>query len=95
MSPGIPPIVWHACTLSLAMLSLALFFALVRLLRGPSLADRVVALDLLALLAVGIIVAYDILTRQPILLRAAIVLALLAFLGTVGFAYYIGERRRP
>ena len=95
MNPGIPQAVHLACTLSLGMLSLALFLALARLLRGPSLADRVVALDLLALLAVGVIVAYDILTRQPILLRSAIVLALLAFLGTVGFAYYIGERRQP
>lgn len=95
MNPGIPQVVHLACTLSLGMLSLALFLTLARLLRGPSLADRVVALDLLALVAVGVIVAYDILTQQPILLRSAIVLALLAFLGTVGFAYYIGERRQP
>lgn len=95
MTPEMPGIVLLSCTASLAMLCLAMFLALARLLRGPSLADRVVALDLLALLAVGIIVAYDILTHQPILLRSAIVLALLAFLGTVGFAYYIGERREP
>jgi multicomponent Na+:H+ antiporter subunit F len=95
MSPELPRLVSLAVTFSLGMLSLALFLTLARLLRGPSLADRVVALDLLALLAVGVIVAYDIQTHQPILLRSAIVLALLAFLGTVAFAYYIGMRRRP
>ncbi|MEW6720910.1 MAG: monovalent cation/H+ antiporter complex subunit F [Thermodesulfobacteriota bacterium] len=95
MTPELPKLVLYACTLSLGMLSLALFLGLARLLRGPNIADRVVALDLLALLAVGVIVAYAILASQPILLRSAVILALLAFLGTVGFAYYIGEGRQP
>ncbi len=70
---------------------LALAFALtfVRLLRGPSLPDRVVAIDLLTALSIGIIAAYAIATEQPAFLDAAIVLALVAFLGTVAFAYYI------
>ncbi|MBE0569474.1 MAG: cation:proton antiporter [Deltaproteobacteria bacterium] len=94
MTPEIPRLVLLASTLSLGMLCLAMFLVLARLLRGPSLADRVVALDLLALLAVGMIVAYDILTQQPILLRSAIILALLSFLGTVAFGYYIGKERQ-
>ena len=70
---------------------LALAFALtfVRLLRGPSLPDRVVAIDLLTALSIGIIAAYAIATEQPAFLDVAIVLALVAFLGTVAFAYYI------
>jgi multicomponent Na+:H+ antiporter subunit F len=75
-----------------AMLSIALFLAFVRLVRGPSLPDRVVALDLIAVLSVGFIAMYALDTKQPIFLDAAIVLALIAFLGTIAFARYL-ERR--
>lgn len=73
----------------LVILDLALFLAFVRLVRGPSLPDRVVALDLIASLVVGIIAVYDILTEQPVYLDVAIALALVAFLGTVAFARYL------
>jgi multicomponent Na+:H+ antiporter subunit F len=87
------PLLHGAVTLALGMAGLAMVLAFVRLVRGPSLPDRVVALDLIGTLAVGVIAAYDILTEQPILLDAATVVALVAFLGTVAFARYI-ERRR-
>jgi multicomponent Na+:H+ antiporter subunit F len=74
---------------SLAMLAAGLILALVRVLRGPSLPDRVVALDLMGALSVGMIAIYAISAEEPIFLRVAIVLALIAFLGTVAFAYYI------
>jgi len=81
-----------AVTLALAMAGVALFLAFVRLIRGPSLPDRVVALDLVATLVVGIIATYDIATVQPVLLDTATVVALVAFLGTVAFARYV-ERK--
>ena len=71
-----------------------MFLAFLRLVRGPSLPDRVVALDLIGTFAVGIIAAYDIATEQPILLDAATVVALVAFLGTVAFAHYVEKRGR-
>jgi multicomponent Na+:H+ antiporter subunit F len=83
-----------AVTLGLAMAGLAMFLAFARLVRGPSLPDRVVALDLIGVIAVGIIAAYNILTEQPILLDAATVVALVAFLGTVAFARYVERRKQ-
>ena len=80
--------------LGLGMAGLAMFFAFARLVLGPSLPDRVVALDLIGVIAVGIIAAYDILTEQPMLLDAATVVALVAFLGTVAFARYVERRRQ-
>jgi multicomponent Na+:H+ antiporter subunit F len=74
------------------MLSLALVLSFVRLVRGPSLPDRVVALDLLAAIIVGFIAVYATATGQRVFLDAAIVVALIIFLGTVAFAQYI-ERR--
>ncbi len=75
-----------------AMIGTALLLVVVRLWRGPSLSDRVVALDLIAVLAVGLIAMVAFQADQPIFLDAAIVLALVAFLGTVAFGRYL-ERR--
>jgi len=80
-------------TLTLAMISAAFVLAFWRLLRGPSLPDRVVALDLMAIFAMGMVVALAVATGKPAFLDVAIILALLGFLGTVAFAYYL-ERRR-
>ncbi len=74
------------------MIGVALLLVFVRLARGPSLSDRVIALDLMAVLAVGLIAMVAFEADQPIFLDAAIVLALVAFLGTVAFARYL-ERR--
>jgi multicomponent Na+:H+ antiporter subunit F len=73
----------------------AMALALYRLVRGPSLADRVVALDLIAILMVGVIVVHSIRTDQDVYLRAAIVVGLVAYLGTVAFAYFIEKGGRP
>lgn len=78
----------------LFMLSLALILAFIRLVLGPTLPDRVVALDLIAILSVGIIADYDIATNNTVFLDIATVLALIAFLGTVAFARYV-ERGAP
>jgi multicomponent Na+:H+ antiporter subunit F len=72
----------------------ALFLAFIRLVRGPTLPDRVVALDLMTILAVAIITLYALATNERILLDTAIVLALISFLGTVAFARYVERRAR-
>ena len=79
-------------TAAYGMIALALLLVLLRLARGPTLSDRVIALDLLAVLAVGLIAMMTLETYQPVFLDAAIVLALVAFLGTVAFGRYL-ERR--
>lgn len=78
--------------LILSLLSLSLILAFIRLVRGPSLPDRVVALDVAITMAMGIIAVYAVQNNQPVFLDVALILALLSFLGTVAFAYYI-ERR--
>ena len=84
----------QAETVAYGMIALALLLVFVRLARGPSLADRVIALDLIAVLAVGLIAMVTLETDQPVFLDAAIVLALVAFLGTVAFGRYLERRAR-
>lgn len=76
----------------LPVLSIVILLSFVRLVRGPSLPDRVVALDLMAALTIGFIAAYAIATDQPVFLDIASILALISFLGTVAFAYYLEKR---
>ncbi|GLI36221.1 monovalent cation/H+ antiporter complex subunit F [Desulforhabdus amnigena] len=72
-----------------SLLSLAFVFAFIRMVCGPSLPDRVVALDLMSTVAIGIIGIYAIATGEPVFLDVAIILALVAFLGTIAFSYYL------
>ena len=79
----------------LAILAVAAVLTMARLIRGPTVVDCVVALDLTALLVVGAIVTCAIRYEASVLLRPAVALALLAFLGTVAFALYIQRRAAP
>jgi multicomponent Na+:H+ antiporter subunit F len=81
--------------IALGFISLSMLLALLRVILGPTLPDRVVALDLMASLAMGFIAMYAVMNDQTIYLDVAIVLALIAFLGTVAFAYFIEKREMP
>lgn len=74
------------------ILMIGVVLSFVRLVRGPSLPDRVIALDILSILGIGIITTHAVTTDQPVFLDVAGVLALVSFLGTVAFAAYV-ERR--
>ena len=80
--------------LTLVTLGVALLIALVRLVKGPTLPDRIVAMDLLGVLVVGLIVVLAAWTGVRATLDAAIVIALIGFLGTVAYATYV-ERGDP
>ena len=78
------------CTqFTLATLALALLITVVRLVKGPSLPDRVVAMDLVGVLVVGLIVVLAASTGVRATLDAAIVIALVAFVATVAYGTYV------
>jgi multicomponent Na+:H+ antiporter subunit F len=79
---------------ALVTLTLALLIAVVRLVKGPTLPDRVVAMDLIGVLAVGLIVVLAASTGVRATLDAAIVIALIAFVATVAYGTYV-ERGHP
>ncbi len=80
--------------ISLGLISLSLLISFIRLAMGPSLPDRVVALDLISTLGIAFIAVYSIMTGQMLVLDAGLIIGLLAFLGTVAFARYIERRSR-
>lgn len=86
-----PPTGWLAWLLNAVMATLAigLIMTVSRLVRGPALPDRVVALDLMATIIIGMVAVYAMASAQPVLLHVAIGLALMMFLATVAFALYL------
>lgn len=76
-----------------AMVMLAVFLGIARLAKGPTLIDRVVALDMLTVIIVAFCGLYAISADEPAFLDVAIVLALVGFLATVALARF-AERGR-
>jgi multicomponent Na+:H+ antiporter subunit F len=72
----------------LPVLSLSMVLIFIRVIKGPRLMDRVVALDLLVIVGIGFISSYAILFDKAIIIDVSLVLALIAFLSTVAFTYY-------
>jgi multicomponent Na+:H+ antiporter subunit F len=72
-----------------AVLGLGMLMAFFRVVRGPSLPDRVVAADVLATMMIGALVVVAITTAQPFLLDIALAIALVVFLGTIALAMAI------
>lgn len=81
-----------ATWVALLMLSAALLITVVRIAMGPSLADRVLALDLLTVVALGFVGAIAVRTGITLYLDIAIALALLGFLATMAFSRYMLTR---
>lgn len=81
-----------ATLISLILLSLALLISVVRIIIGPTLGDRVLALDLMTVLAMGFIATFAIRTGLMLYLDIAIAVALLGFLATIALARYIMSR---
>ena len=79
---------------TLATLGVALIVSFIRLVKGPTLPDRVVAMDLIGVLVVGVIVVLAGRSGVQATLDAAIVIALIGFLATVAYATYV-ERGDP
>jgi multicomponent Na+:H+ antiporter subunit F len=80
--------------ITLLTLGVALIVAFIRLVKGPTLPDRIVAMDLLGVLVVGLIVVLAGWSGVRATLDAAIVIALIGFLGTIAYATYV-ERGDP
>jgi multisubunit Na+/H+ antiporter MnhF subunit len=78
-----------ACSLGIAVLSGCVVLGLVRLARGPTVLDRLLALDAVLFFGVGILGAFSILGRTAVYLELILVVALLGFFTMVAFFYYL------
>jgi multicomponent Na+:H+ antiporter subunit F len=81
----------QVCRISIVLLTVSMALSMIRVLRGPSLPDRIIALDLIASVVVGILSVHAIRTSEYVYLTAGIALALIAFIGTVALALFISR----
>lgn len=75
--------------LAVGILSVAMLLSIMRFIKGPSLADRIASMDLMSALMIGIIVLYTMISHELLFMNVALILSLVAFLGTMSFAYYL------
>lgn len=83
-----------ATQVALGLLLVGMLLAVIRLIRGPNLGDRILALDMITVLATGFIAAVAVLTGFSLYIDIAIALALVGFLATVALARYLMSRAR-
>lgn len=79
--------------LALGGLALAVMIVLARLLRGPTLTDRVLALDMLTVLAISLIGVLTLRTGVSLLLDIALALCLVGFVATIALARFALARK--
>ena len=79
-------------TLSIYAIALALAMSLWRLLRGPTLPDRILALDTLSINSIALLVLYGIRIGSAVYFEAALIIAMLGFVSTVALSKYVMRR---
>ncbi|SFL65341.1 Na(+)/H(+) antiporter subunit F1 [Salibacterium qingdaonense] len=86
-------------TASAAILSLSILLTLFRVAKGPSMPDRVLALDMMGINLISLTAVVSLIQDTTAYLEVALLLGILAFIGTVAFSKFIEkgvviERRR-
>ncbi|MFZ8101133.1 Na(+)/H(+) antiporter subunit F1 [Staphylococcus arlettae] len=77
--------------IALVIVSLSMLAMLVRVILGPSLADRVVALDAMGIQLMAIVALFSIFLGTTYMIVAILLVGILAFLGTAVFAKYMDK----
>lgn len=80
-----------ALDIAFGSIGLAMLLALWRLVRGPDLPDRILALDTMYINAVAFIVLLGIRTGSAVYFEAALLIALFGFVATVALARYLAR----
>ena len=79
----------HAADVAILLIGLAMALAFWRLLRGPDVVDRVIAIDTLYVNACAMLLTSGIRGATPLHFEAALVIAMLGFLSTAAFAKFL------
>jgi multicomponent Na+:H+ antiporter subunit F len=69
------------------------FLCLYRIIRGPTIADRMVGIDIFGILVVGICALLVVKTGREFIIDIAITWAILSFIGTLTLAKYLSRKK--
>jgi multicomponent Na+:H+ antiporter subunit F len=84
-------VVVHVVDAAIVLVALLSLLCGYRAVRGPTVPDRVVALDAIATNVVAIAVLFAIRTDRGLFVTVSLVLAIIAFLSTVAVAKFVTE----
>ena len=79
----------YVIPLCLALIALALLLTVARLVRGPSAADRILALDTLSAEAIALILLYGLWSGSGLYFEAALLIAVMGFVSTVALCKFL------
>ncbi|QCK16525.1 monovalent cation/H+ antiporter complex subunit F [Mangrovivirga cuniculi] len=79
--------------IAIAIISVSMILTLIRFILGPSLPDRVISLDVFSANLLAILAIYSVLAEEKTYLNVALTMSLVAFVGTMTFAYYLVQKR--
>ncbi|HSM46626.1 MAG TPA: monovalent cation/H+ antiporter complex subunit F [Draconibacterium sp.] len=89
MTEIVPNIVLY---IAFAFLMTAMIITLVRLLKGPSINDRIAAMDLIASIIMGVILVYSVLINNAMYFDVPLVISLISFIGTIAVSTYLKQK---
>ena len=76
-------------TTAIVLFCIAIGMALVRVIKGPSLPDRVVSFDVIGVNLISIVAVLGVLLDTSAYLEVILIIAILAFISTIAFSKYI------
>jgi multicomponent Na+:H+ antiporter subunit F len=89
MTETIPDFVLYT---SFAFLMMAMIITLFRLLKGPSINDRIAAMDLISSVIMGVILVYAVLIQNAIYFDVPLIISLISFIGTIAVSTYLKQK---
>ncbi|WP_430812166.1 MULTISPECIES: monovalent cation/H+ antiporter complex subunit F [unclassified Carboxylicivirga] len=75
------------------LLLLSFVMALIRIVKGPTIQDRIVAMDLISSISMGFILVYSMLMQQAMYFDIVIIISLISFIGTVAISTYLKRNK--
>lgn len=75
--------------IAFAMLAISILLCFIRLLKGPDLPDRMLALDTLYINAIALVVLLGIYLKSSLYFEAALLIAVMGFVGTIALSKYL------
>lgn len=83
-----------AAHIAILLLTISIALTLVRFVKGPTLPDRVVALDVFSANLLAVLAIYSVISEQRTYLNVALTMSLVTLVGTMTFAYYLVQKRK-
>ena len=76
-------------TISLMLFSITIAIAVIRIILGPSMPDRVIALDMIGVNLIAMIAVISVMMNTKAFLEVILILGILSFIGTIAFSKFI------